>query len=324
MTPSVASTLALVLGALLFLYRAPRSFRTWRARAAVRERFPPAWVASGFAIVGLLTLGVVGLPANAMDEALPVVGGQNVLNLVEALAATAGFWYLRDAIRLYSGDRPPARRRHLLLHCAVFTACFLAIPDRRGPALTFIDDHLSSVACWVYITLYMLGVLHLAVDSWRSAWTRRTTVPGRAFLTGFAFVAVGAVLDLTYTTLGHVHGELTPIGEGFLDGFQAFFFPGMVVIMVGYLLPSASRAVWRWLGWRLALMSGADASTALARTWRRTPDPLGEAYALTIAIQGRLMDESLRLSPADGRRFRRTERWVTRAAIPTSGRTWTT
>lgn len=322
MTPSLPSTLALILGALIFLYRSRRAIRIWRASGGLRERFQPAWVASGFAIIGLLTLGLVWLPADAMDQALPFVGGQNYINLLEALTATAGFWYLRDAIRLYSGDRPASRRRHLLLHCLVFSAFFVAIPSREGDAVRFIDEHLIFISCWIYISLYMLGLLYLAIDSLRSAWNRRSEVPGRAFILGYTLVAIGALLDLCYTTLGHVEGELTPTGSALLTGFQAFFFPGMVTIMMGYIIPAVGRLFWRAVGWRLSRISGVPASVDLFRRWKDEHDPLDEAYTMSIQIQGSVLDESLRLRPRDSRWFRRTERWITRAAIPTGGRTW--
>lgn len=322
MTPSLASTLALVLGALIFLYRARRAVRTWRAAGGVGARFQPAWVASGFAIIGLLTLGLVWLPADEMDGALPLVGGQNFLNLVEALAATAGFWYLRDAVRLYSGDRRPARRRHLVLHCLVFSAFFVAVPRREGDAVRFIDEHLASTACWVYISLYMLGVLYLALDSLRSAWKRRADLPGKAFVLGFASVAVGAVFDLAYTSLGHVRGELTPTGSALLTAFEAFFFPGMVVIMTGYLLPALGRSFWRAVGWRLSRMSEAGTSRELLRRWTDESDPLGEAYATSIRIQGRVLDDTLRLGARDPALDVPEPAGVARAAIPAGGRTW--
>ncbi len=78
-----------------------------------------------------------------LDQALPLVGGQNFLNLIEALTATAGFWYLRDAIRLYSeienqGNFAPS-------FSSPRSSPASSWPSRtgKGQQRTFIDDHLA-------------------------------------------------------------------------------------------------------------------------------------------------------------------------------------
>jgi hypothetical protein len=315
--PVVLSAIALALVTGVFLARTPRALRR---RLSAGQPLPPAWVASGYAILGLLTLGLVW-PASTLDHALPLIGGQNFLNLIEALTATAGFWYLRDAIRLYTG-REPAQSRYLLILSAVLTGFFMAIPHREGPTETFIDDHLASSNCWVYISLYMIGLLWIALSALLSALQRRTAIAGRLFIAGFSLVIGAAIADLAYTAVGHFAGELTPLGRTFFLAFQLLFYPGMITIVVGYMLAGISRIMWRYRGWQLEWMLGTPKSLSLI--WRRIrdPDPLDHAYGLTIEIQNQLMTEALQLTPTEGRRFRRTERWIARTTLNPSGRSW--
>jgi len=318
--PVALSATALALAFAVFIVRTPRALRR-RFSTGEQQPLPPAWVASGYAILGLLTLGLVW-PATTLDQALPLVGGQNFLNLIEALTATAGFWYLRDAIRLYSGDREPGQLRSLVLIAAVLTGFFMAIPNREGPAETFIDDHLASVACWVYISLYMIGLLWISLSSLFSALPRRNALAGRLFITGFSLVIAAAIADLVYTAIGHFAGELTPLGSAFFLAFQLLFYPGMITIIVGYMLAGVSRTLWRYSAWQLERMLGTPNSLSLIKRMIQDPDPLDHAYGLTIEIQNRLMNETLQLTGAEGRRFRRTERWIARTTVNPSGRTW--
>lgn len=318
--PVALSTTALALVTAVFLVRTPRALRR-RFSPGEQQPLPPAWVASAYAILGLLTLGLVW-PASTLDHALPLVGGQNFLNLIEALTATAGFWYLRDAIRLYSGDREPERLHYLVLLAAVLTGFFMAIPNREGPTGTFIDDHLASVACWVYISLYMIGLLWISVSSLLSALRRRTAVAGRLFITGFSLVIAAAIADLAYTAMGHFVDELTQLGSAFFLAFQLLFYPGMITIVVGYMLAGISRTLWRYRGWQLERTLGTANSLSLIKRMIQDPDPLDHAYGLTIEIQDRLMNETLQLNALESRRFRRTERWIARTTLNSSGRTW--
>lgn len=318
--PLVLPVTALALALAVFLIRTPRALRR-RFSTEEQQPLPPAWVASGYAILGLLTLGLVW-PATTLDQALPLVGGQNFLNLIEALTATAGFWYLRDAIRLYSEDRKPAQLRHLVLITAVLTGFFVAIPDREGPAETFIDDHLASAACWVYISLYMIGLVWIALSSLFSALTRRNAVAGRLFITGFSLVIAAGIADLMYTAIGHFAGKLTPPGSTFFLTFQLLFYLGMITIIVGYMLAGISRILWRYSAWQLERMLGIPDSLRLIKRMIQDPDPLDHAYGLTIEIQNRLMNETLQLTVTESRQFRRTERWIARTTLNLSGRTW--
>ncbi|WP_141692929.1 hypothetical protein [Leifsonia xyli] len=73
------STIALIIVATLFAFRAPSMVHSTRGR--------PAWLASGYAITGLLTLGFV-VPLNAIDALL---AGDNNWALAEAISATCAF-----------------------------------------------------------------------------------------------------------------------------------------------------------------------------------------------------------------------------------------
>jgi hypothetical protein len=318
--PLIFSSAALAIITAVFLARTPRALRR-RFLGNPRQPLPPAWVATAYAIVGLLTLGLVW-PATTLDQALPLVGGRNYLNLVEAMSATAGFWYLRDAIRLWSGDREPGQLRYLLLMWAAQAACFIAIPHREGPMETFIDDHLASVACWMYMSVYMLGVLWLSFSTLTSALPRRAATAARLFILGSSLVMAAAIVDLAYSATGHFAGKLTPAGAALFVTFGLLFYPGMLAIMVGYLLAGVSRTLWRYQGWQLERMVGPSNTRGLIRRRIQDPDPLEHAYGLTIEIQNRLMREALQLTPGESRRFRRTERWIARTTLDPSGRTW--
>jgi hypothetical protein len=275
------------------------------AYAARNKRARPSWIATGCAVVGLVAFGVLW-PATTVDRAL--LGGQNLLNLVLALSATAGFWFVRDAMRNYGRTYAPGRLWILAIHAALLSGLFFTIPDRQGSNDSFIDDHLHSLACWIYMTVYMAGILGLSVDSIRAVWARRSLLNSRVFIAGFVLIITAAVADLIYSLIGHIAGQLTPAGRVFYIGFELFFYGGTVVVLAGYALSWWTRSVWRLHGWTLARMRGEKAGFALARRWVRVPDPQDVAYAELVAVQNTILMDKIRLNPRQYTRLGKIQR----------------
>ncbi len=77
----------------------------------------PAWIASLFGLIGMLTLGVL-FPLRWVDV---VLGGSNFWNLAQALCATIAFWFFYQATRLGTGQ-PRRERPWWIALCAVLMA----------------------------------------------------------------------------------------------------------------------------------------------------------------------------------------------------------
>lgn len=275
------------------------------AYAARNKRARPSWIATGCAVVGLVAFGVLW-PATTVDRTL--LGGQNLLNLVLALSATAGFWFVRDAMRNYGRAYAPGRLWMLATQAALLTALFFMIPDRQGSADSFIDDHLHSLTCWIYITVYMLGILGLSADSIRGVWSRRSLPNSRVFIAGFSLIITAAVADLTYSLIGHIAGQLTAAGRVFFIGFELFFYGGMVIVLAGYALSWWTRSVWRLHGWTLARMRGERSVFVLAQRWMRVTEPQDVAYAELVAVQNAILMDKIRLNARQYTRLGKIQR----------------
>lgn len=248
----IFQTLAFGLVTCLFFLRGPAAFRT--------PTNIPAWQATGFAILGLLPLGVF-VPAQEFDNWM---GGSNLSNILQAISATAGFWFLRDALRLQGAlDQAnrksiafippmPGKLRFILVNVLGQLGLFVLIPDHTGFPLTFVDTHLHHVATWLYLTLYMCTLTWLAVTSIRSIW-RSWRGFCSWFLAGLILISAATSFDLVYLYFGHIYGRLEPIGFLFFRLFEILFYPGMVSILIGYATIAVPRLV-QHCRWRIILL----------------------------------------------------------------------
>ncbi|WP_426624420.1 hypothetical protein ACPPVW_18725 [Leifsonia sp. McL0607] len=273
--------IAFVLITALFIFRAPSAVRRPAAR--------PAWLASGFGLLGLVCLGIVA-PLEGLDALL---GGSNLWNLAGAISTTASFWFFGRAVQILDRDVAPTRMWPLLALAGVQIGIFLAIPERGSTSSHFIEKHVYSPAVWLYQLVYILSIAAIAASS---AYTvrRRLRSIFALFILGYAGVALACLsyaFDITVRHFKIFHqSPLSP----FNAGFNALFYPGILLIAVGFTVVYLRYSVKQTLiAWRIRAALLAVVAARLQggrRTWRvfpaefSKPDPLGQTYDWLIEI----------------------------------------
>lgn len=299
----ILQTAAILLILALFILRAPTALRRPAAR--------PAWFASGFAILGLLTLGML-VPIPILDR---LVGGRNLWNLGEALAATASFWYFRRALQLIDNPRSGHKRPWgllVLLTAITIPFCTIALGDTD---VEFVDNNLTQPGLFIYLLIYLSG---LAVIAARSAWIvrRRWKSIFSVFIAGYAFVMIAAIVDIGYITTGYLRIGTHAFQYGFFEAFNVFFYPGVFLLAVGF----TSVYTARWLTsvqplWRVRKviltgihlhMSGRPITLSIMRALSGT-EPVAEAYDEVVRIRDLSFLENIELTRREAKIVARIE-----------------
>lgn len=214
--------IAVTLLFVLFIGRTRSSLK----RSAAR----PAWLASFFALIGMLTLNI-GVPLTTIDGLL---GGSNLWNLVEALAATCSFWFFRRAVELLVNEIPRPRRLWLLgAILAAETVPFLHI-IRNGPTTpTFVDDHLEQLACYIYLMVYISAIGVITSHSLLLVRNRVASAFGW-FFWGYLLISVACASHFLYLSMGHFDLGSRRTQQGLKAFFYVFFCLGVALLAVGF------------------------------------------------------------------------------------------
>jgi hypothetical protein len=227
-----------VLHALAF-WCAAASFAIRAPSVRVNRRGRATWAATGVGALGLLTLGAV-VPQRDLDALL---GGTNLINLVQNTAAVTAFWLLfRGSVR----DVP---RRPLLAHPLAlvvmllsFTVPFVAIRDRPPTVFTFIVDEIDQTATWLYASIYMACVAAIVLTT-----LARGVLGSRGalvvFRVGLSLVALASVGEIGSLTADHFVLGSVPVRDVLRAVFDPPFYVG-IVLMVAAM---ASMTVRRWI-----------------------------------------------------------------------------
>ncbi|PZE83266.1 hypothetical protein [Curtobacterium sp. MCBD17_032] len=213
-----------------FAIRAPSIGRNPHGRAS--------WAATGVGALGLLTLGAV-VPQRDLDALL---GGTNLLNLVQNLCATTAFWLLfRGSVR--SVDRRPALSHPfaLVVMLASFTVPFLFIRDRGDTVFTFIVDEIDQTATWLYACVYMACVAVITATT-----LARGVLGSRGalvvFRVGLSLVTIASAEEIVSLTADHFVLGSVLLRDVLRTAFDPPFYLG-IVLMVAAM---ASMTVRRW------------------------------------------------------------------------------
>lgn len=219
----------------------------------------PAFLAAVLAVIGIATVGVVW-PVQPIDTML---GGVNAIDLIQVLAATAAFWFLRDATRAHTGSAVRSRLLILLTVLIAETGTFVAIPDHVGEPTTYIHEHLHLPPTWIHIMIYMLAMGWFAVDSIRMLLPQPRGV-NILFLIGFALVVLSIIAEIVDITTVFVAGHQTPFSRAMLVVFNSLFYPGLISIALAHGWRTLRRLItvlgWRLVAFRLYLISARDRS----------------------------------------------------------------
>jgi hypothetical protein len=294
---AVLHALAFWCAAASFAIRAPSVRRNRRGRAS--------WAATGVGALGLLTLGAV-VPQRDLDALL---GGTNVINLVQNTAATAAFWLLfRGSVR--DVDRRPVLAHPLALvaMCAAFTVPFLFIRDRGDTVFTFIVDEIDQTATWLYASVYMACVAAIVTTT-----LARGVLGSRGalvvFRVGLSLVALASVEEIVSLTADHFVLGSVLLRDVLRAAFDPPFYLG-IVLMVAAM---ASMTVRRWVRearlrrHRMRLARIARRHDLRAR--RRTGGLQVRTYDLLIAIRDAEV-QGRELTPAETAQVRSAEQML--------------
>lgn len=270
----------------LVLARLPAAIRSRRAR--------PAWLASAFGLLGLLSIGVL-IPMPVTDALL---GGTNVLFLLRTVFPVAAFWFFRDAVALQAG-RSPRRGRTWLVLLAMTAAqatAFFLIPNRGTTDIEFVDNHMIYPAGFLWAVIYAGQIIWIAADVIRVLGRPRRNLFA-SFTLGSASVILGAI-----ALIAHCGAILLRIVDPVSNDpawilFNVFFYPGLLLIVVGFLaiavMTGSRNAIWQRRSDRLhktlATYGNASASDPFSASdalqSHDARDPVRTAYAATIALR---------------------------------------
>ncbi|WP_420367134.1 hypothetical protein [Curtobacterium sp. L1-20] len=210
----------------------------------------PAFFAAALAGIGIATVGVVW-PVGPLDALL---GDVNAIDLVQVLAATAAFWFLRDATRAHAGSDARSRLPILLAVLLAETVTFMAIPDHIGQPTTYIHEHLQFPATWLHIVIYMVAMGWFATDSIRVLLPEPRGI-NVLFIIGFVLAVLAIIAELVDITSVFIEGRQTPFSRAMLVVFNSLFYPGLLAIGVAH--------GWRTIRRRLSVLQLRIISTRL-------------------------------------------------------------
>ena len=276
--------------AVLIVGRAGASLRSSAAR--------PAWVASLFGLIGMLTLDVI-IPLDTVNRML---GSTNAWNLIQASTATCAFWFFYRSIRLLvlgaAATQPPIWL--LIGSLAIQTTAFLLIDRPQGDPQTFTVDHITDPACFAYLMVYIGSVAMLAGASLWAVRRRVRSVFG-LFFVGYALIAVAAVSHLLYLLVAFSKIESAPSIEPLRQAFYTVFVPGVVLLCLGFgtvFVRTRSRTaqpMWRVRAFRVELLrqktAGAPFSLLASVSAAISSEPRARAYAAATAVYDALLDD---------------------------------
>lgn len=291
---AVLHALAFWCAAASFAIRAPSIRANRRGRAS--------WAATGVGALGLLTLGAV-VPQRDLDALL---GGTNLVNLVQNAAATTAFWLL------FRGSVRDVARRPVLAHplalaamLVSFTIPFLCIQDRGTTAFTFIVDEIDQTATWLYASVYMACVATVVLTT-----LARGVLGSRGalvvFRVGLSLVAIASAEEIVSLTADHFVLGAPLVRDVLRAAFDPPFYLG-IVLMVAAM---ASMTVRRWV--REARLRGHRARLARIagrhdlRARRRSGGLQVRTYDLLIAIRDAEV-QGRELTPAETAHVRSAE-----------------
>jgi hypothetical protein len=279
----------------------------------------PAWIASLFGLIGMLTLGVV-VPLQWIDAAL---GGSNFWNLAQALCATIAFWFFYRATRLGTGA-PGSEKPWWIALCAALAGqavLFGFIQDRGATSETFVRDHITDPVCYAYLMLY---IVTLGTLSGRSAIIRAKKLrgPSAVFFAGFALVSIACATHVVYLTMAHFQwGDA--IGNEALRGlFYVIFGPGVLLLMAAFAIVFIQRQrkvlqpVWRVRALRLAMIrqkvTDVPLTTSGALRALLGAEPRARVYSESTSLYDATNEENALLTSSERRLLERTNSGILR------------
>lgn len=224
------SSLAFAALAFIFIFRARNALRSPAVRIS--------WLASGVGAAAMFTRGTV-IPLNALDAWL---GGTNLINLVQNLAAATAFWLVMQAVTSSNSTLRTLRWRPLVLGLVAFTIPFFLI-NRGSTEEDFIVARSDQPALFIYASIYMAMVAVICTYLMLKIWSGRT-VTHWILVGGSGLVALASTIEIVYLAAKCFNwwSPETQHTIGLL--FDPLFYGGVVLIATSIARWAVQRA-WR-------------------------------------------------------------------------------
>lgn len=296
----------------LFVLRAPYAVRHQDAR--------PAWIATGFAILGLLTINEV-VPLVVVDTPL---GGTNLVMLARTIFPVLALWFLREAIKIQAKSQ--RQRSSLWLLTAMIAAqglAFLMIPDRGTTNIDFVNASVDSLPGMLWAVIYCGEVIWITVTAAILALSIFNSVFA-TFVVGSLLIALGALsealhcVSLYFGWIEHTNTDL------FSLGFTLFFYLGVLLVTVGFvinvIISALPRMIWRGRLWKLLRIQrhypSDTAGFGVAESQRLwDPDPDKAAYVALMAVRDKQLLEGTQISNRHLKSLGRLEQRLDRTMV---------
>lgn len=228
MTMIYVAVFVVLVGVLIF--RVPAAVRTLSSRMT--------WISVLLAIFAMVALGTV-VP---IDQADALLGGSNVIWLMQCILATLAFWAFSEAaLSVDEGGehRFPARSVIApLAWCVAFTVPFLLSSGRGTTVVHFSRVHATDLWVFVSAVIYMAGVSWMVARIVRISFSR-VEAGYRLFTVGSVLIVLACVCEAVVMIL--VRFAVLDSHTGCYLLFEVMFYPGVVCIAVGMLWFSLRR-----------------------------------------------------------------------------------
>lgn len=253
-----------------------------RLPSAVREPSSRlTWFATITGLGAIFMVGVV-VPLTVIDG---VMGGTNVVNLVQNLLATTAFWFVMQASRTLDGTRFDARSLwELPAMLITFTIPFFLIFDRGSTSSDFVKETADHAGLWAYASIYMAWVIVIMTRMLRGIHGR-VPRPYTLIRIGAWSILIASLIEIMYLTLRVAQlGRSEPV-EVVGNLFTVPFYGGVVLVCAGIVVFAIARAGRRPAHAALGrLLMRANVGRGMTLVPIPDEDPVHEAYRLAVRL----------------------------------------
>ncbi|HEU5223024.1 MAG TPA: hypothetical protein VFU07_05010 [Candidatus Lumbricidophila sp.] len=268
-----------------------------------------SWLSFMLAMLAIMTLGPV-VPLETMDGWF---GGTNVIWLAQCVFAMFAFWAFAEAIKrvVTDGSKNRTSAAVPLMFCVGTIVTFFAEPNRAPTTEHFSRMHADSLGIMTSSLIYMAGMCWSAVDIMRGS-QGRASLGYLFFRIGAGFVILGCGAEAAALIADHCDWFGVDEHSILYQGFAAFFYPGVAMIVIGAAVFKAQR--WRRVRrsrWLFAQLRGILEQNGIVGSFF-AGDRI-DAYAVW-GLLVRVMDHrilgNVRLSYREEQVVLRAEQWI--------------
>ena len=219
------STLLLCLTAIILVVRAPYALHSTASR--------PGWLAGAFGLLAVICLGFL-IPVPALDA---VLGSKGYWNILGSTSTTLSFHFMYQAILIYTSRPLPRYYYPGLLFALASSSLSFGFIQGKQEEFESVEEFIATLIeqPWtaIYLSIYLGSVASISLLSLGAVW--KTPPRSKTFLTGFALVILGNVIDIGLLWLQHTRLADPGIPAFLYKVYVALFFAGVIALCVRFL-----------------------------------------------------------------------------------------